>query len=148
MSLLVVSCAFAFQCVNVYIVGVSLFYLRDYDNFSWKSPSFLIGLAMFFGGMYINIQSDASLHKLRNAPGERYKIPYGGMFEYISCPNYFGETIEWLGYAVMSFDRGALLFFWWNIANLFPRSLSNHNFNKTQFKNYPKNRKAIIPFVI
>ena len=41
-------------------------------------------------GAYINIESDERLINLRK-PGEVvYKIPRGGMFEYVSAANYLG----------------------------------------------------------
>lgn len=33
-----------------------------------------------------------------------YKIPYGGMFEYVSCANFFGEIVEWVGFAMASWS--------------------------------------------
>ncbi|CAN0015160.1 unnamed protein product, partial [Hapterophycus canaliculatus] len=65
---------------------------------SWLvDPRFLIGSVMFAAGMGINIHSDGILRRLR-APGETgYKIPRGGMFEYVSGANFFGECVEWCG---------------------------------------------------
>ena len=44
-------------------------------------------------------------------------------------------------------SRG-LVFFFWTLANLLPRALSNHEWLKREFENYPKNRKAVIPGII
>jgi len=41
-----------------------------------------------------------------------------------------------------------LYFLIWVIANLFPRAIAHHNWYKNKFKDYPKNRKAIIPKLI
>ena len=45
--------------------------------------------------MFINIKSDNILINLRLNNNEEYSIPRGGLFKYISCPNHFGEIIEW-----------------------------------------------------
>jgi hypothetical protein len=30
----------------------------------------------------------------------KYKIPQGGLFRWLSCPNLVGEMIEWIGFAI------------------------------------------------
>ena len=69
-------------------------------------------------------------------------------FKYVSCPNYFGEIIEWFGYLIIAFSLPALSFVLWTGFNLIPRALNHHEWYKENFKNYPKNRKAVIPFII
>ena len=46
--------------------------------------------------MYINADSDGILRSLRDsrvADDTGYKIPRGGMFEYVSGANFFGEIL-------------------------------------------------------
>jgi 3-oxo-5-alpha-steroid 4-dehydrogenase 1 len=45
------------------------------------------------------------------------------LFEYISCPNYFGEIVEWLGFAIASGTFSGLVFAISTFSNLFPRAL-------------------------
>jgi hypothetical protein len=48
-------------------------------------------------GFVINFQSDTILMRLRK-PGETgHKLPRGGLFRWVSSPNYFGELVEWSG---------------------------------------------------
>ena len=61
------------------------------------------GIIIFFIGAYINIKSDEILFSLRKE-NSGYKIPKTFMYKYISCPNYFGEIIEWLGFAIMTWS--------------------------------------------
>ena len=70
------------------------------------------------------------------------------MHKYISAPNYFGEIIEWIGWAVLTWSISGLVFALWTIANLFPRALAHHRWCRKKFADYPKNRKAIIPGII
>ena len=109
---------------------------------------FGFGLFLFVIGMYINIRADYKLIKLRKTATNGYKIPRGWLFDFISCPNYFGEILEWLGFAVIAWNLPALSFFVWTVANLLPRALSNHKWYLENFKDYPKERKALIPFVL
>ena len=50
---------------------------------------------------------------LRNlrAPGETgYKIPVGGLFRWVSSPNYFGELLEWTGWAIATWSIPGVAF--------------------------------------
>ncbi|MHA1318096.1 MAG: hypothetical protein ACTSQ6_11365, partial [Candidatus Heimdallarchaeaceae archaeon] len=58
-----------------------------------------------------------------------------------------GEITEWVGWAIMTFSIPGLVFAFWTIANLAPRARSNHKWYLENFPDYPKNRKALIPFI-
>ena len=73
-------------------------------------PYFIAGVVMFVIGMYINIQSDAILRNLRQEGSTAYQIPHGALFEYITSPNYFGELLEWFGFALAVYQLQALSF--------------------------------------
>ena len=91
------------------------------------------------------MQSDSILINLRK-PGETgYKIPQGGMFSHVSCPNHMGEIIEWTGFGIMMWALPGVSFAIWTAANLIPRALEHHKWYYEKFKDYPKDRKAIIP---
>ncbi|MEX2589838.1 MAG: hypothetical protein WD334_06510, partial [Chitinophagales bacterium] len=74
--------------------------------------------------------------------------PNGGLFRYVSSPNLFGEIIEWTGWALMTWSMPTLSFAIWTWANLLPRALDHHRWYNSYFKEYPKERKAVIPFVL
>jgi 3-oxo-5-alpha-steroid 4-dehydrogenase 1 len=93
------------------------------------------------------MHSDNIIRNLR-VPGENeHKIPYSGMFRFVSCPSYLGEITEWAGWATMTWSFPGLLFVAWTFANLAPRARSTHQWYQKKFPNYPKNRKALIPFI-
>ncbi len=116
---------------------------------SWLAdPRFLLGATLFVAGFAINQQSDSILRNLRK-PGESgYKIPRGGLYRYVSSPNYLGELIEWIGFAFAAWTVPAWVFVIFTASNLVPRSFSNHRWYKEQFGDYPKERRALIPFVL
>lgn len=97
-------------------------------------------------GMAVNVQSDLALMKLKGEGGG-YQIPIGGMFEMVSCANYFGEIVEWFGWSVMSWSCAGFAFFLYTCANLVPRGRANHLWYREKFEEYPESRKAVIPFV-
>ncbi len=59
----------------------------------------LTGLGITIVGAVINYHHDKILAQLRN---EEYKIPVGSLFKFVSCPNFFGEILEWWGFTVMT----------------------------------------------
>ena len=59
---------------------------------------------MFLCGVWINTQADGILRSLRDASvadDRGYKIPRGGMFEYVSGANFFGEIVEWCASSIL-----------------------------------------------
>ena len=137
--------AFLFNCINGLLNGIYVGYFLDSDiNFN---ATFIIGAVLFIIGMTINIQSDNKLIYLRK-DSSGYKIPNGGMFRLISCPNHFGEIIEWIGYFFIAFNLPALSFALWTFFNLVPRALNHHEWYNEYFDNYPKKRKAVLPYIL
>jgi len=121
-------------------------HLRDASWFT--DPRFVIGALIFVTGFAINHQSDAILRNLRK-PGESgYKVPHGGLFRYVSSPNYLGEIIEWTGFALAAWTVPAFVFVFFTASNLVPRALSNHRWYHEQFDDYPPERHALIPFLL
>ena len=148
-ALLTVVMGVIFNLGNTYINGRWLFYFSPEYTTEWLSdPRFIIGILMFITGFVICKNSDHILQNLRK-PGENgYKIPQGGMYRLISCPNYFGEIFQWFGWAVATWSLAGLTFAVWTTANLFPRALTHHKWYKEEFSDYPAKRKAIIPFIL
>lgn len=142
---MVVAMGFAFNLANAYLNARWLSHFGDYP-ISWLwSPAFLLGLTLFITGYRINRWADRVLANLRR-PGETgYKIPRGGLYEVISCPNYFGELLEWTGFAIAAGSSAAWTFVLFTAANLIPRALTHHRWYRAKFPDYPPWRKAVIP---
>jgi 3-oxo-5-alpha-steroid 4-dehydrogenase 1 len=135
--------------MNAYLNAAWLYEIGPVYDVSWLTdPRFIAGVLLFVFGYWLNHQSDRILFNLR-PPGVRngYKIPHGGFYRFVSCPNYLGELIEWGGWALLTFSPGGLAFLLGSIANLAPRARTNHRWYREQFPDYPKERKALIPFV-
>ena len=120
----------------------------DYE-LSWLAdPRFIAGILLFGLGYHINRKADAMLAALRK-PGETgYKIPRGWLYEKISCPNYLGEILIWVGWALATWSWAGVVFVLWTLGNLLPRALSNHAWYLEKFEDYPAQRKAIFPGVL
>jgi len=146
--ILLVCMAFVFNCFNGFNNGYGLFHLVQYD-LSWlKSWQFITGGVLFITGFIINKTADEKLRILRSGRREGYVIPRGWLFNYISCPHYFGEIVEWGGWAILTWSLPGFAFFIFTFANLFPRAVASHAWYRVTFPDYPAGRKAVIPFVI
>ena len=150
MPLMIALNAIFFNMMNAGLNGYFLAELADANDYSaaWlKSPNFVVGAVLFIGGMAINLRSDHILINLRRPGDTGYKIPKGFLFDYISSPNLFGEIVEWAGFALMAWNLPALSFAIWTFANLVPRARNHHQWYQRTFPDYPKERKAVIPFL-
>ncbi|KAI4324424.1 hypothetical protein MLD38_029916 [Melastoma candidum] len=141
--------AFAFNLLNGYVQARSVSNYVDYggETAAWFWGRFVAGAAIFVAGMVANVWADGVLTQLK-AEGKGYRVPRGGLFEVVSCPNYLGEMSEWAGWAVMTWSWAGLGFFLYTFANLAPRARAHHRWYLEKFgEDYPKNRKAVIPFL-
>jgi len=109
---------------------------------------FVAGFMVFYAGMYINRRADRVLMSLRAPRETTYRIPRGWLYERVSCPNYLGESLMWLGFALAANTSAAWAFAAFTAANLWPRALSHHRWYRETFEGYPKKRKAIVPFIL
>lgn len=145
---LVLFFSLTFNCMNGFINAYFIFFLNNKADINWfGSPIFIIGLFLFISGFCLNIYSDKIIRNLRK-PGESvYKIPVRGPFRFVTNPNYLGEIIEWLGWALLCWSLPGLAFAFFSFANLAPRAISNHNWYHKNFQDYPQNRKILLPFI-
>ena len=148
MPILIPSMGFIFNAGNAYINGRYLFFLSGGYPLNWLAdPRFITGFGLFIAGYLTNRWADRLLFSLRTSGETGYKIPYGGLFDWVSCPNYLGEIVEWVGWAIATWSLPGLSFAVWTIANLAPRARAHHAWYRASFPDYPKGRKALIPGV-
>jgi protein-S-isoprenylcysteine O-methyltransferase Ste14 len=139
----------AFNVGNGYLNARFLYVLGPELSTSWFSdPRFVVGTLLFWSGYALNQHSDHVLISLRRNGQTGYQIPYGGGYRFVSCPNYLGEMVEWGGWALACWNPGALAFFLWTVANLAPRAIKTHRWYRENFPNYPRRRKALLPFLV
>jgi 3-oxo-5-alpha-steroid 4-dehydrogenase 1 len=140
--------AFVFNCLNGFINGFGVFHYNSYDLSYLLSWKFIAGILLFATGFLINKIADEKFRKLRRHNPDNYVLPHGWLFEYISNPHYFGEMIEWAGWAIATWSMPGLAFFIFTFANLFPRAIASNKWYKSHFRDFPGRRKAVIPFII
>ena len=78
---------------------------------------------------------------------ETHLIPRGGLFEYVSSPHMTSEVAMYATLYVLLHQNSSYIYcFAWVISNQFSNALLTHRWYKETFSDYPKQRKAFIPF--
>ena len=140
-----------FNTLNALMQGGWIFYLAPEGFYQdwFARPMIWIGIALFAIGMGINLQADHIIRSLRKPGDTRHYIPQGGMFRYVTSANYFGELVEWTGFAIASWSWAGVVFVLWTFANLAPRAASLRRRYTQEFgEEFTRlGRKRIIPFI-
>ncbi|MDD6777877.1 MAG: DUF1295 domain-containing protein [Bacteroidales bacterium] len=152
MPLAIILSGITFNLLNALMQGGWIFYVAPADMYTpdWLyTPQFIAGLAIFAAGFAINLNSDSIIRNLRRPGDTRHYIPRGGMFRYVSSANYFGEFLEWVGFAVLTWSAAGAVFAIWTFANLAPRARKIHRRYAEEFgKEFTDlHLKSIIPFI-
>jgi 3-oxo-5-alpha-steroid 4-dehydrogenase 1 len=147
MPLAIVGMGATFNCVNIYINGRWLSHFGVYETAWISDPRLWIGSLLFLGGFAINVHSDQVLMNLRRSGDSGYRIPRGGLYRWVSCPNYLGEVMEWAGWALAAWSLPGLAFALYTASNLIPRAVSHHRWYRKTFPDYPSERRAIVPLL-
>lgn len=152
MPLAIIAMGMLFNVLNAVMQGGWIFYLSPsgmYGTHWLLSPQFIVGTIIFFIGMAINIHSDSIIRHLRRPGDTRHYIPRGGMFKYVSSANYFGEFVEWTGFAILTWSWAGAVFALWTFANLAPRANQIHKRYSREFGDEFTRLKLhrIIPFI-
>ena len=146
MPLLLMLMGLAFNFVNGSLHGAWLFIHPAIGDSQWLGGwQFIAGVGVFGIGAAINLDSTRRLLRLKKANPDDYSIPHGGLFRWVSCPNYLGEIIGWLGWALLTLSPAGLAFAAWTMANLVPRARAHHRWYRERFPDYPAKRKALVP---
>ena len=141
-----------FNTLNALMQGGWIFWFSPAGAYplSWLyGLPFVLGTALFFYGMFINIQSDGIIRDLRQPGDTNHYLPKGGMFRYVTSANYFGEVLEWIGFAVLTWSLSGAVFAWWTFANLAPRAARIYDMYRREFPDELDTGKVkrILPYI-
>lgn len=140
-----------FNLLNGYIQGEWLFFLAPEDLYSLAYLCRIncwIGILVFFLGMGINWHSDYVIRHLRQPGDTRHYLPEKGLYHWVTSGNYFGELLEWTGFALATSSPAAWVFVWWTFANLAPRAYAIRQKYREEFGvEAVGKRKCLIPYI-
>lgn len=150
MPLAIMLMGVVFNLLNGFMQGEWLFYLAPGTLYTldWlMTPQFIVGVLLFFTGMAVNWHSDYIIRHLRKPGDTRHYMPSRGMYRYVTSANYFGEIVEWAGWAILTWSLSGLVFMWWTVANLVPRANAIWHRYKEEFGDEIGDRKRVFPFL-
>ena len=147
MPVVIATMAFTFNLLNLSINASWISRFGYYDATWLADPRFILGVVIMLFGFVLNVRSDAILRRLRRNNID-YVIPSEGPFRSIVSPNYAGEILEWIGWAILTWSLPGLAFAVFTIANLMPRALSHLAWYRSEFPDFPADRRALIPHLL
>ena len=115
----------------------------------------MIGVTLFAVASVLQFQSHTILARLRKDKSGhvvtlKHSIPRGSLFNILSCPHYFAEILIYLSMCIIFNGRSTTWLFvcGFVVLNQIVVGLFNHQWYLDTFKDYPRNRKAVIPFLL
>ena len=142
-----------FNVLNGIMQAGGLFYFAPEELYTGSleyllRPHALTGILLFLAGMFVNLHSDYVIRHLRKPGDTRHYLPSKGFYRYVTSANYFGELIEWTGFAILTASPAAWVFVWWTFANLVPRADAIYRHYRKEFGDGAVGkRKRIIPYI-
>jgi len=135
--------------LSYFLSAVTMIYAQHLTQGLPEPPINLLrpGILMFVVGILGNFYHHYLLSNLRGKGEKEYKIPKGGLFEIVICPHYLFEIIQFYGISFISQTLYAFCFTVGTTFYLLGRSDSTRKWYLSKFEDFPKNVKAIIPFV-
>lgn len=80
---------------------------------------------------------------------ETHLLPRGGLFEFLSSPHMTCEVAMYGALYILLHQNSSFIYcFAWVLCNQFSNALLTHRWYKETFSDYPKERKAFIPFLV
>lgn len=149
MPLAIMSMGILFNLLNGYMQGQWIFHLAPEGMYGidwFMSPWFILGTLLFYwyaGELALGLYHPAFAKAGRYPPLSASK----GMYRYVTSANYFGEIVEWAGWAILTCSLSGLVFLWWTIANLVPRANAIWHRYREEFGDEVGNRKRVFPFL-
>lgn len=113
----------------------------------------VVTTASFLFAWYKQFESNMIFINLRkNSSGkvatEKHLLPTGGWFELVSSPHMTSEVLMYILLGVLLFQNTS--YKWvivWVVTNQLNNAWLTHKWYKENFKNFPKQRKAFIPYI-
>jgi len=121
-------------------------------NFSLSSipvTSWVLSIIFLIAWFY-QLEAHKMFAQMKISNPNKHSMPMGSLFTYVSSPHYLCEIIIYTSLMLIlgtEHMTGVMIWAWVTI-NQIIAALMSHRWYITKFEDYPKERKAIIPFVL
>ena len=140
--------------ISYYIaVPLTLYCIGDHSDFL-KTRHCCFSVSIFLAANWIQYVCHKNLAELRpfRAPAEKgvgYSMPRGYWFDFVSCPHYTAEVTIYTALAVMARGARPVIFLAVFVAiELSLSATTQHQWYRQKFREYPRHRRAIFPFIL
>uniref|UniRef100_A0A0F7USI8 Trans-2,3-enoyl-CoA reductase, putative n=2 Tax=Toxoplasma gondii TaxID=5811 RepID=A0A0F7USI8_TOXGV len=96
----------------------------------------------------LNFKTHLILRSLRARGTRQRGVPSGWGFDLVSCANYFWETLSWVTFSVLVSCLTSWIFTVVGFLKMTEWAMKKQRNYRSEFKDYPRNRRAIIPFIL
>jgi len=138
------------NCSYYWVSATAIAFTINHPNFESSkifSTFQQAGFILFVLGELGNGIAHLQLRYLRRENTRERRIPNGFLFEFVSCPNYTMEILLWIGFSLMCSCWTSWLFTCVGAIQMLFWAKKKHQRYRKEFPNYPKHRKALIPFI-
>jgi len=121
-------------------------------SLDWRNVSIwhFVWTFVYFYSASTQHKSFRTLARLRRGGSKKYVLPVGGWFELVSSPHFTCEVvIYWTWAFILGLkSRTSLMLAAWVTVNQLVTALVAHFWYQDRFPDYPKERKALIPYIL
>lgn len=138
------------NCAYYWLVGGALLAATTYSprfaEETYRFPKYQV-LVWIFAEL-CNYRAHCTLRDLRPPGTRERRIPHGFGFELVSCPNYSWEILGWAALSSITMSWSCWAFTLLGTLQMTQWALKKHRRYRKEFKDYPKERKAIFPYIL
>jgi 3-oxo-5-alpha-steroid 4-dehydrogenase 1 len=152
-SLTVILVGWAVTALHGYFHAEYVTRLHEYTTEWLHDPRFVAGFTIYYVSYGLNLYSDSIIRNLRTREEiesgvKTYRIPQGGLFRWVTNPSYLTELCAWAGFALCTWSLAGVFVLVVSIGNLVPRAFATQRWYRQRFPDYPRERKALIPYLL
>ena len=137
------------NCAYYWLVGGVLLAATTYSSRfaeeTYRFPKYQVLVWLF--SELCNYQAHCVLRDLRPPGTRERRIPRGFGFDLVSCPNYSWEILAWAATSAITQSWSCWAFTLLGALQMSQWALKKHRRYRKEFKDYPRERKALVPFV-